>query len=188
MESTSLACELSLEIEKSQIAVAYDFKISRSFASVVIFPVLQSFFFLTAWTIATFFFSILPWQMWWEKSWFSAKNLLQSSRSVSFFKCFPSLPGVTSYLITRMNDPHDSTIEIQKFHKNCNLLQWFWFSNQEKWVWKTNGLVYIPLFLDRYFLMSNGTYFFPFYEFSIALFHVLILWASLKWWAFNAFQ
>lgn len=44
MESTSLACELSLEIEKSQIAVAYNFRISKSFASVVIFPVLQSIF------------------------------------------------------------------------------------------------------------------------------------------------
>lgn len=58
-----------------------------------------------------------------KRSWASAKNLLSTSACFSFqdLIVFSFLPGTTSYLITRKNDPLTSTTAIQNLHQIVTL-------------------------------------------------------------------
>lgn len=188
MESTSLACELSLEIEKSQIAVAYNFKISRSFASVVIFPVLQSFF-LTAWTIATNFFFQFCHDKCDEKRLGSLPKTYSRVQDLFLFSSvFPHSQGLQTTLLLERMTHMTAQLRSRNSIKIVTSSSGFGFPIKRNGSERQMDLCIYHYFKIDISLCPMEPIFFPFYELSIALFHIFILWASLKWWAFNAFQ
>lgn len=189
MESTSFVCELSLQSEKSEIAVAYNFKISTSIASasVIIASGFFSLFSCLSNSFAVLFLIAAMTNVMREKAGPLPETYSRVQYMFRFFLqesiVFSLSQGLPATLFPESMTPwqHNWDPETQQ---NCNPLRWHRNSNQEQRGWKTNAYSHHFKTVTS-LLAKKPIFYFLFGGVFIALFQVTFtMWASLMWSAF----